>query len=74
MSISSVKWERRMLEDRMLSSVPIFLRKLNFLHVGLVHAALFTQYIAFKAFPPNWLPEGSTFRYTCKEEQISSQG
>ena len=31
-SIYSVTRERRMLADRELSSVPIFLRKLNFLH------------------------------------------
>ena len=44
------------------------------LYVGLAHAAPFTQYIAFTAFSTNWLPEGSTLRYTCKEEQISSLG
>ena len=35
--------------------------------VGLAHAAPFTQYIAFTAFSTNWLSEGSTSRYTCKE-------
>ena len=44
------------------------------LYVGLVHAAPPTQYKAFTDFSPNWLPEGSTLTYTCKEEQISSPG
>ena len=44
------------------------------LYVGLAHAAHFTQYIAFTASSTNWLSEGSTSRYTCKEEHISSPG
>ena len=36
------------------------------LYVGLAHAAPPTQYKAFTAFSPNWLPEGSTLTYTCK--------
>ena len=44
------------------------------LYVGLVHAAPFTQYIAFLAFSTNWLTEGSTSRYTCKDERISRPG
>ena len=43
-------------------------------YVGLVHTVPFTQYNAFVAFSPNWLPEGSTSIYTCKEKQISSPG
>ena len=44
------------------------------LHVGLAHAVPFTQYIASTCFSPNWLTEGSTLIYICKDEQISCQG
>ena len=44
------------------------------LYVGLAHAAPPTQYKAFMAFSTNWLSEGSTSRYTCKEQQISRPG
>ena len=43
-------------------------------YVGLAHAAPPIQYKAFTAFSINWLSEGSTSRYTCKEQQISSPG
>ena len=43
-------------------------------YVKLAHAAPPTQYKAFMAFSTNWLPEGSTSRYTCKEQQISRPG
>ena len=42
------------------------------LYVGLAHTVPPTQYKAFTAFSTKWLSEGSTSRYTCKEEQISS--
>ena len=41
------------------------------LYVGLGHAAPPNQYKAFTAFSTNWLSEGSTSRYTCKEQWIS---
>ena len=44
------------------------------LYVRLLHAAPSIQYKAFMAFSSNWLPEGSTLIYNCKEEQISSVG
>ena len=44
------------------------------LYVGLVHAAPPTPYKAFMAFSTNWLPEGSTSSYNCKEQQISRPG
>ena len=43
----------------------------SILYVGLVHAAPPTQYKFFTSFCTDWLPEGSTSRYTCKEQQIS---
>ena len=42
--------------------------------IGLAHAAPPTQYKALMAFSTNWLSEGSTLRYTCKEQQVSSPG
>ena len=44
------------------------------LNVGLAHAVLPTQYKAFMAFSTNWLSEGSTSRYTRKEQQSSRHG
>ena len=43
-------------------------------YVGLAHAAPPTQYKAFIAFSTNCLSEGSTLRYTYKEQQISRPG
>ena len=39
-----------------------------------MHAAPPTQYKTFMSFSTNWLSEGSTSRYTCKEQQISRPG
>ena len=43
-------------------------------YVGLAHAAPPAQYKSFTAFSTNWLPEGSTLTYTCKEQRISRLG
>ena len=46
----------------------------NILYVGVAHATPPTQYKSFMAFSTNLLPEGSTSRYTSKEQQISRPG
>ena len=42
--------------------------------LGLAHAAPPTQYKPFIAFSTNWLFEGSTSTYSCKEQQSSRPG
>ena len=44
------------------------------LYVRLAHAAPPTQYKTFAAFSTNWLSEGSSSTYTCKEQWISRPG